>query len=160
MVLYEYKIDLFNILFDIAPLVVLSFGFAFFSIKNHLNGSKCISLILSSATVIIFLVMIAIISFDISANKQYSTIMKNQTYQTVTGYVEDFHPATQDGAGAESFIINEIYFRYAQNDTYIGYHRVSTKGGVITGNSQFLTIDYVYDETIEENVILRITQET
>ena len=88
---------------------------------------------------------------------------KNGNYQTVEGEVENFSPASQGGETTEdeeeeSFNIRRVHFSYGK--TFIkksGYHQVSTNGGCIKENGQYLRIGYL--ATKKGNVIVKIEED-
>ena len=79
-------------------------------------------------------------------------------YQTVEGYVENFHPMPSDGKSKETFDINGVEFAYSDYNIHPGYNKSQYHGGVITGNGQHLKIKYVFFNETYGNIILYIEE--
>lgn len=79
-------------------------------------------------------------------------------YETVEGYVENFHPMPYAGHDRESFEIDGVKFFYSDYNIITGYHNTRSHGGVITGEGQHLKIGYVYFNRSYGNVIVYIGQ--
>ena len=62
--------------------------------------------------------------------------------QTVEGYAENFHPMPATGPDEESFTIRGVRFFYSDWVLSFGYHNARSLGGVITGDGQHLRIGY------------------
>ena len=162
MVLYEVKFSLIPLLDGVLPDIVLSVGFFIFAIKYWIerdkNGLKILSFILVIISLVFFLVLVLNLSDNISTYRKYSSIIKSGEFNTVSGKVERFKPADESGKGEETFFINDVFFSYSNYEDCIGYHKVSTRGGVIKGNGQSLTVNFVYDKYLDRNIILRILE--
>ena len=86
---------------------------------------------------------------------------KSGNYQIVEGYVENFHPMPSEGHDSESFDINGVHFSYSDYSIMFGYHNAKSKGGVITGDGQYLKIGYIHYDTKYDtygNVIVYIEE--
>ena len=81
---------------------------------------------------------------------------KNNDYQIVEGYVENFDPMSHGGHKNETFEINGVKFGYSDYTIMIGYHNAKSHGGVIRDNGQYLKIGYVHYNN--ENIIVYIEE--
>lgn len=91
--------------------------------------------------------------------RMYTTVTgayRDGEYQTVEGYVENFHPMPPEGHDTEDFDIQGVSFSYSDYTVMTGYHNAKSKGGVITGDGQYLKIGYV--QYNGENVIVYIEE--
>ena len=78
-------------------------------------------------------------------------------YQTVEGYVEDFHLMPATGHDEESFTIRGVRFFYSDWVLSFGYHNARSLGSVITGDGQHLRIGYTEYGSLG-NVIVSIEE--
>lgn len=79
------------------------------------------------------------------------------SYEIVEGYVENYaFPASS--RTSEAFEIGGVYFEYSDCKTITGYHKTRSKGGVITGDGQYLRVGYVYFNEIYGNIIVYIEE--
>ena len=159
MVLYKLEFDFSCLLKSLLPIILISVGFFYFGIKQWRTrtvGLKILSILFFTISIGCFFVFIFNLSGDIVTYKEYSTILNDETFDSVSGNVSNFKSADSHGKGEESFSVDGVEFSYAQYEDFIGYHTVSTKGGIIVKNGQLLTIDYIYDEHLEKNIILQI----
>lgn len=83
---------------------------------------------------------------------------KSGEYQIVEGYVENFDPMPPEGRKVESFDINGVHFSYSDRVIMTGYHEPQYKGGVITGDGQYLKIGYIYVDGRLGNIIVYIEE--
>ena len=159
MLLYRLEFGWIELIKSVLPYIVISMGFLFFAIK-YWKEKRIGFRVLSVLFVVISTALLFLFAFNflghISIYKEYNSVIVNRTYQTVSGPVENFKPADSNGKGEEVFSIDGVVFSYTYFEDYIGYHEVSTKGGVVTNNEQLLTINYIYDSELERNVILEI----
>ena len=81
-------------------------------------------------------------------------------YEIVEGYVENFDPMPQNGGSYESFEIDGVYFYYSDHLIQYGYNNAKCRGGVITGDGQYLKIGYVntYSNGERRNIIVYIEE--
>ncbi|MCM1364041.1 MAG: hypothetical protein NC122_03350 [Faecalibacterium sp.] len=167
--LYEYSLDITQLLWCLIPLVV---GTAFFANsvvsvirKNRAKGwdgcvmffFKIVGFIVGPLCFILFVLMVA---GTLSENSEYKQRIKTDDVSIVEGYVENFHPQSYEGHDDESFEIDGVQFVYS--DFYImnGYHKSASHGGVITHNGQYLKIKYIEEKLDGETntVILYIAE--
>ena len=92
----------------------------------------------------------------ISDHVTVSNAIKNGTYGVVEGYVSDFKEPKDNEDGFESFKINNVVFNYYGDSRFCGYHTPKSKGGVITGNGQYLTVKYAVVQRPANNALLII----
>ena len=85
-------------------------------------------------------------------------ILKNQSYLTVIGVVENFDKMPWRGGKHESFEVDGIRFHYSNFEEIEGFHNSCTYGGPICNNGQQVQIDYMIRR--ERNYILRIGLKT
>ena len=84
----------------------------------------------------------------------------NGNYQTVEGEIEKFEPLALNGNGTESFTVDGTEFRYSKSAlSYVGYKTTAAEGGYITENGQKVRIRYIYDNTYDNNIILKLELE-
>ena len=121
------------------------------------NRSKGERIFIGSA--LLFTLVISII-VGIDQFNLYRTVVgayESGDYEIVEGYVENFDPMPRQGHKNESFDIDGIHFSYSDNRVMTGYHNTKVKGGVITGNGQYLKIGYISRGTDDlGNVIVYI----
>lgn len=153
-----YEIE--NITFPymiLIPLILLII-FGFLSYKAHkLKANIILSLVLSFATIF----MTALCAANIYEFRNLKTNILdsylNGDYQTVEGEIEEFEPLAPNGNGTESFTVDETKFRYSKSAlSYVGYKTTAADGGYITENGQKVRIRYIYDETYNNNIILKL----
>jgi hypothetical protein len=139
------------------PLLLLII-FVFLSYKSYkLKENIVLSIILSIATIFMTTLCVShIYEFkNLKTNILDSYIKGN--YETVEGTVQGFEPLPLNGNGTESFTVNGIQFRYSNSAlSYIGYKTTAAEGGYITKNGQNVRIGYIYDDTYENNIILKL----
>lgn len=69
--------------------------------------------------------------------------MEDETYLTVQGPVEEFHPMPASGHDTEHSVIDGVEFSFSEGDhSNFGYQTTSVNGGVIKGDGQNLEIHY------------------
>lgn len=161
MILYKLEFNFFELISNLLPYLLISVGFSFYGLKYLVNQAfrfKVLSILLLTISTIFLFIFIISLSEDIATYKQYINIINSKTFESISGSVNNFKPADLYGKGEESFDINGTKFSYSQYENHIGYHTVSTKGGIIKGNDQILTIDYIYDKYLDKNIILQISQ--
>ena len=148
-IIFPYKIFI--------PLLLLSI-LVFLSYKSYkLKGHIILSIILSIATIFMTTLCVSnIYGFKNLKSNILDSYFKGN-YQTVEGAVQDFEPLPLNGNGTESFTVNGIQFRYSNSAlSYYGYKTTAAEGGYITKNGQNVRIKYIYDETYENNIILKL----
>jgi len=108
----------------------------------------------------LFLLFLSVVVFIFQFNMYNKTVgsYNRGEYQTVEGYVENFHPMPPDGKRHETFDINGVEFAYSDYNLHPGYNNSKHHGGVITGNGQHLKIKYVYFNEIYGNIIVYIEE--
>lgn len=108
----------------------------------------------------LFILFLSAIAFIFQYNMYNKTVgaYYSGEYQTVEGYVENFHPMPSDGKSKETFDINGVEFAYSDYNIHPGYNKSQYHGGVITGNGQHLKIRYVYFNETYGNIILYIEE--
>ena len=153
---YEIENNFFPYYILIPTLLLIVFGFlAYKSIKLKYN--KFISVLLTIIT--IFSTTLCITSiynyYNIKTNIVDSYFAGE--YLTVEGTIENFDPLSLNENGTESFEVNGIEFRYSDSALdYIGYKSTLTECGVITNNGQKVRIRYVYNDTYDMNIVLKL----
>ncbi len=83
----------------------------------------------------------------------YLYCFKSGNYMTVDGAVEGFESNPENQF--EEFYIDGVKFTYYSNKGY-GYNILSSDGGAVYGNGQFLKIDFI--ETEDTNIIVCIEE--
>lgn len=108
----------------------------------------------------LFVFFLAAVGFIFQFNMYNKTVgaYNRGEYQTVEGYVENFHPMPSDGKSYETFDINGVEFGYSDYNHHPGYNNSKYHGGVITGNGQHLKIRYVYFNEVYGNIIMYIEE--
>ena len=156
---YEIENNFFPYYILIPELLLIIFGFlAYKSIKLKYN--KILSVLLSIITILSTTLCITSIYefYNVKTNIVESYFAGE--YLTVEGKIESFDPLSLNGNGTESFEVNGIEFRYSDSAlNYIGYKTTSVEGGVITNNGQKVRIRYVYNDTYDMNIILKLDVE-
>ncbi len=158
MTLYEIKFEL-PLFFLILLLVYVLTGSGYFierivarqlDLKYNRKVRK--------TSFIIFLV-IAVVSlssmfiYHLSAYLRAASLYKSGDYKVAEGFVENFTSGED-----ESFDINDIHFSYSNAKITQGYHTLKDKGGVITGDGQYLRIGYVNYGFSSDNIIVYIEE--
>ena len=138
-VLYEtsYTFD-FTLLI---PLILMVFALFVPKLIDHSyrepllskTATKVICGVLAAIAALFCLVSAAI---GVSEYKNVVQAYQNGDYETVEGFVEDFHPMPYEGHSMESFTIDGVEFAYTDYSITQGYHNALSHGGVITGNGQ------------------------
>ncbi len=169
-VLYEVSFKLhFSVFIPILLLVFLSiYPKLWLNLRRHMviespenevsaqNDYKRIKKFIRIAMCFVFVIIIIIVTSQISQYKQIIVAYKNGDYQVVEGYVENFEHHAVTGESGEAFEINGIKFHYEKPSIEQGYCDTKGHGGVIDGDGQHLKIGYVtYDD---KNVIVYIEQ--
>lgn len=158
-VLYEvsYQFDMAAF----APLIMLV-AIPVLYLREKQNGSGRLTggseILLTASWVIILFVAVFAGKYQLD---MYNTVMnayKNGEYQIVEGYVENFDPMPSEGHKEESFDINGVHFSYSDYTVMTGYHNAKSKGGVITGDGQYLRIGYIYYNEYIGNIIVYIEE--
>lgn len=141
----------------VIPLVVLV---AFVVIlKNKWQEIPIVLKVLfSAAACFLFLVCILVYKFHWDMYTTVTDAYENGDYQTVEGYVENFHPMPPEGHDTESFDIDGVHFSYSDARVITGYHNAKVNGGVITGDGQHLKIGYIYYNESYGNIIVYIEE--
>ena len=155
MLLYEFGyqihlLDIFKILFFTLPFCLFLFSSCF--------DKKTIRLIIiffASVLCVLFL-----ITFFVRPIFSYLKIKQNISegnIYAVEGEVKNFDTPKDcfGGHDSESFVIDNVSFRYYGTENY-GYSDFLCNGGVITGNGQKLRITYCKDPFTDELVICYI----
>lgn len=125
--------------------------------KSEINKKK-----LMKKVHIFFLGFSLLISLLMSG--EYITVSRsyrNNNYNIVEGYIQNFEPAKTGmrGTPPESFDINGIHFFYDEGIISCGYNRTWRNDGVIRENGQHLKIGYVDTSPFGTgNVIVYIEQ--
>ena len=105
---------------------------------------KGVKILLAAMWCVILVITLLTGKHQIDMYNTVTDAYKSGEYQIVEGYVENFDPMPPEGHKEESFDINGVQFSYSDYTIMTGYHNVKSKGGVITGNGQYLRIGYVY----------------
>ena len=105
---------------------------------------------------IVFAVTLLVGKHQFDMYKTVTEAYKSGKYQIVEGYVENFDPMPPEGHNTESFDIDGVHFFYSDYTVMTGYHNAKSKGGVITGDGQYLKIGYVHYGSSYGNVIVYI----
>lgn len=154
-VLYEVGFQFETAL--VIPLVVLVAFVVILKVKWQ--ETPIVPKILFSA-VACFLLAVCILMYQ-SQWDMYTTVTnayENGDYQTVEGYVENFHPMPPEGHDVEFFDIDGVHFSYSDATVMTGYHNAKINGGVITGDGQHLKIGYIYYNELYGNIIVYIEE--
>ena len=168
--LYELSFDFSKAL---GFFIVLSVGLVFFfadkiigkRTATYVNidrrtkeiSPRVVKIIFRSIGVFCLIVFLVFFGVHIRQYNEYKTRLKTNNVSVVEGYVENYNPLPAYEKGTENFEINGIYFAYTDASSTNGYHTTANRGGVITGNGQYLKIKYVTNAE-GENVILYICE--
>lgn len=90
--------------------------------------------------------------------RELNTAYQAGTYNTAEGYVDHYAYPAPGTKNDECFRINGVYFSYSDTLLSAGYNTPKDKGGVISGNGQYLKVGYVYFDDIHRNVIIYIEE--
>jgi len=123
---------------------------------GRLTGGS--EVLLTASWVVILFVAIFAGKYQLDMYNSVINAYKNGEYQIVEGYVENFDPMPSDGGKVESFDINGVHFSYSDYTVMTGYHNAKSKGGVITGDGQYLKIGYIYYNDSVGNIIVYIEE--
>ena len=157
-VLYEATFQ-FQIIWLLILILPIAFAFGYFWIKEHAQASgKKVYKIIPVVGIVFSLVTIClVVPNQIKMYQATVGAYQRGEYQTVEGYVENFHPMPAEGHDQESFMINGVRFEYSDYTVQFGYHNAKSHGGVITGNGQHLRIGYTQFDWLG-NVIVYIEE--
>ena len=146
-VLYDYH---FNFHYVMPELIAFSSGatvliagiILFIKLKNrkHAKIAGIIAMMLSSP---IMSMSVFYISTAVHDHVIIKNAIKNGTYESITGYVEELSENNDDGYTVLRFKIDDFNIRIVGSPGQSGYDTMPSKGGVINQNGQRLTINYV-----------------
>ncbi len=125
---------------------------------EHPLGERAVKVFCGVGAAIAALFCLLSVMIEVSGYKNVVQAYRNGDYETVEGFVEDFHPMPYEGHSMESFTIGGVEFEYSDYSITQGYHNALSHGGVITGNGQHLRIGYVRAPLSGDNIIVYIEE--
>lgn len=153
-VLYEYRFDTGGFLSVFIPLIIgLTVLVAAVLIGAEWKR-RVVGIILFIVAFVLCGVTVSQAANMISDHVTVSKAIENGTYKVVEGYVSDFKEPKDNEDEFESFKINNVVFNYYGDSRFCGYHIPKSKGGVITGDGQYLTVKYVVVSRPANNALL------
>ena len=123
--------------------------------KTHAKGKK---ILLSVIWCFVLAITVLVGKHQITMYYTVTDAYKSGQYQIVEGYVENFDPMPPEGHKEESFEINGVHFSCSDYTVMTGYHNAKSKGGVITGDGQYLKVGYIYYDSSRGNIIVYIEE--
>lgn len=126
--------------------------------RNGKAASKGTKAVLAVVWCFVFAIAVWVGKYQIDLYNTVIGAYKSGEYRIVVGYVENFDPMPPEGHKEESFDISGVHFSYSDYTVMTGYNNAKSKGGVITGDGQYLKIGYVYYDVAHENIIVYIEE--
>lgn len=169
-----YEIDFRKPIISTTAMLVLAavvfMGMIIFLVKTRDRQSqglvKAARVILTIWIILFLLFSVVIVYTDNESYKKIIIPYKNGDFSMVEGFVHNYMENCDEidfRPDDEYFEVENIGFSYRDPDKW-GYHLIRKKGGVITGNGQYIRICYVYANGEStggaegRNVILRIDE--
>lgn len=88
---------------------------------------------------------------------EMKNVIKNESYLTIEGIVEDFDPMPYTGHKHESFRVGDIKFYYSDyNVEFYGFNNTSSHGGPINRNGLEVRINYFHEKRKNDRLILKL----
>ena len=162
-VLYSLRFNWANLPWLMIPLIMGIGAFCLFRMLKNMESVgqrgriffKWFSWIVSGFLLLIFFLDMALNIYDYMKKK--NQLDHDQVF-VVEGFVENYHAMPLQGHDTEHFEIDGVFFEYSNYELINGYNRPACRGGVITGNGQYLIIKYVTDAVSNNNIILYIEE--
>lgn len=153
---YEINEHFFPYYIVIPLCLLIIFVLLYYYLKKYqIKNVLCV--ILPIATLFMLILCVASIYNFFDLRNNIVVPYFNGKYMSIEGIVENFEPIFPSGNGTESFEVDGIEFRYLKSFMeYIGYSKTSIDVGFIHKNGQKVRIRYIYDETYDVNIILRL----
>lgn len=141
-ILYEYRFDIPLFLLYMIP-VLIGAGLIVAGAILCRNGKRRVIGVIMFIISFLLFIPVPEIAYMINDHIIISDAIKNGTYSMVSGYVSDLNETEKDGTPVMRFKISDVRFEYEDNGQVSGYHKLKSKGGVISGDGQYLTVRYM-----------------
>lgn len=156
-ILYECHFEIEPLSLILGIIIIVAFLIAGIS-KNDIQKKEHHTSIKHVKIICLCFALFGIVIICILIDMYRKTVIayRNDDYQIVEGYVENFDPMPYGGHKDETFEINGVKFGYSDYTIMIGYHNTKSHGGVIRDNGQYLKIGYI--QYNNENIIVYIEE--